>query len=294
MKKYDPSTYTYGYEIEWGDIDRTLEIPEHLGSWEYAETDIVNIHDPYKYVACDPLGTDPPVGGEINTKPTATVEEQVDRIMEIHQLFVGHGNQPSASCVNHGHLHVYVPGLKDDVDALKRLVAYIQKNQEATIEHLYGFYDHPEMKKSKGAKMYLKLDGGRPMPDYMCDNIISLAEDFDHFIKLHAAGKDGVSMGRPFRFAINTYCMKHTGTIEFRCFRSTTDRKQIEDQYRFAVKFIDAALNDGPSVNEILFDEGYTYEFPPFVWDFKEYNGWVATKHPKERGDKKREFHEVA
>ena len=291
---YNKDDFTYGYEIEWGDIDRNLEIPEHLGSWEYAETDIVNIHEPYKYVACDPLGKEPPMGGEVNTKPTATWEQQVDRIMELHQLFVDHGNQPSASCVNHGHLHVFVPGLKDDVESLKKLVAYIQKNQALTIEHLYGFYDHPEMKRSKGAKMYLKLDGGRPMPDYMCDNIINLATDFDHFIKLHAAGKDGVSMGRPFRFAINTYCMKHTGTIEFRCFRSTTDRKQMEDQFKFAEKFIDAALNDGPNVDEILFEQGYKYDFPPFVWNYLEYNGWVATKYDKSRGEKHREFFEVA
>ena len=291
---YNKDDFTYGYEIEWGDIDRNLEIPEHLGSWEYAETDIVNIHEPYQYVACDPLGKEPPMGGEVNTKPTATWEQQVDRIMELHQLFVDHGNQPSASCVNHGHLHVFVPGLKDDVESLKKLVAYIQKNQALTIEHLYGFYDHPEMKNSKGAKMYLKLDGGRPMPDYMCENIINLATDFDHFIKLHAAGKDGVSMGRPFRFAINTYCMKHTGTIEFRCFRSTTDRKQMEDQFKFAEKFIDAALNDGPNVDEILFEQGYSYDFPPFVWNYLEYNGWVATKYDKSRGEKHREFFEVA
>jgi hypothetical protein len=84
----------------------------------------------------------------------------------------------------------------------------------------------------------------------MCDNINELATDFNHFIKLHAAGKDGVSMGRPFRYAINTYCMKHTGTIEFRCFRSTIN--------------------------------------------LDEYYGWQQTKYPKERGEKKREFHEVA
>ena len=288
---YDKEKFTFGYEIEWGDIDRTLEIPEHLGAWEYAETDIVNIHEPYRFVACDPLGTEPPVGGEVNTKPTATWEEQVDRIMELHDLFVANGDQPSASVVNHGHLHVYVPGLKDDVESLKKLIAYIQKNQTDTIEACYQFRDKNEMKLLKGAKMYLKLDGGREMPDYMCENIINLTTDFDHFIKLHAAGKDGVSMGRPFRYAINTYCMKHTGTIEFRCFRSTTDRKQIEDQFKFAVAFIDAALNDGPSVEQIL-DE-YDYDFPPFVWNPGEYKGWVNSKYDKSRGNKKREFHEV-
>lgn len=291
---YNKENFTWGYEVEWGDIDRRLTIPEDLGKWEYAETDIVNLHEPFKYVACDPLGTDPHMGGEVNMMPTKTWQEQVDRIIDLREFFKSNGNQPTASCVNHGHLHVYVPGLKDDIVALKKLIAYIKANQNAVIEHCYGYYDHPEMKNSKGAKMYLKFDGGRPMPDYMCDNIINLATDFDHFIKLHAAGKDGVSMGRPFRFAINTYCMKHTGTIEFRCFRSTTDTQQIKDQFKFAEKFIDAALNDGPSVENILFEQGHQYKFPPFVWDWKEYNGWVNTKYEKERGNKVREYHEVA
>ena len=290
---YNKSDFTWGFEVEWGDIDRRLQIPEHLGKWEYAETDVVNIHEPFKYVACDPLGTDPHMGGEVNTMPTKTWQEQVDRVMELKKFFEDNDNKPSASCVNHGHLHVYVPGLKNDIVSLKKLVSYIKRNQQKTIEALYGFYDHPEMKGSSGAKTYLKWDGGRPMPDYMCDNIVNLATDFDHFIKLHAAGKDGVSLGRPFRFAINTYCMKHTGTIEFRCFRSSTNRKEIEDSFKFAEKFIDAALNDGPDVEDILYGD-YNYEFPKFVWDFHEYNGWVKTKYDKERGNKVREYHEVA
>lgn len=290
---YNKNDFTWGFEVEWGDIDRRLQIPEHLGKWEYAETDVVNIHEPFKYVACDPLGTDPHMGGEVNTMPTKTWQEQVDRVMELKKFFEDNDNKPSASCVNHGHLHVYVPGLKNDIVSLKKLVSYIKRNQQKTIEALYGFYDHPEMKGSSGAKTYLKWDGGRPMPDYMCDNIVNLATDFDHFIKLHAAGKDGVSLGRPFRFAINTYCMKHTGTIEFRCFRSSTNRKEIEDSFKFAEKFIDAALNDGPDVEDILYGD-YNYEFPKFVWDFHEYNGWVKTKYDKERGNKVREYHEVA
>lgn len=289
---YDKNTFTWGYEVEWGDIDRRLQIPPHLGKWEYAETDIVNIHDPVKYVACDPLGEEPHFGGEVNTMPTKTWEEQVDRIMELKQFFEDNGNQPSASCINHGHLHVYVPQLKEDLDGLKRLIKYIKANQDDVIENCYRYYDDPMMKKAKGATMYLKYDGGRAMPDYMCDNIVNLAENFEHFIKLHAAGKDGVSMGRPFRYAINTYCMKHTGTIEFRCFRSSVNRQEIEDQFIFAERFIDAALNDGPSVREILAER--KYNFPPFIWNLGEYLGWVKTKYDKSRGEKKREYHDVA
>jgi len=257
---YNKETFTYGAEIEWGDIDRRMAIPTNLGKWEYAETDIVNLRPPFEYRACDPLGKEPWMGGEVNMMPTKTWQEQVDRVMKLYEMFLEYGNQPSTSCVNHGHIHVFVPGLKNDVAALKRLIAYIKANQHE--------------------------------PEYMCDNIINLATDFDHFIKLHAAGKDGVSMGRPFRYAINTYCMKHTGTIEFRCFRSTTRRNELESQFRFVEKFIDAALNDGPSVKEILAED--PFRFPPFIWNVNEYLGWVQTKYPKERGEKKREFHDAA
>jgi len=289
---YNSKDFTWGYEIEWGDIDRRIDIPQHLGSWEYAETDIVNIHPPFQYKACDPLGTDPYMGGEVNTKPTKTWMQQVERILEIKALFEANGNTPSASCVNHGHLHVFVPGLKDDIESLKKLTSYIRENQDTVIKNCYNFYDTNDMKNYKNAKMYLKLDGGRTMPDYMSSNIISGATDFEHFIKLHAAGKDGVSMGRPFRYGINTYCMKHTGTIEFRCFRSTTKREEIESQFRFVEMFMEAALNDGPSANEILSDN--SFKFPPFIWDTSEYDGWIKTKYDKSRGEKKREFHEVA
>lgn len=290
--KYNKEDFTWGYEIEWGDIDRRIEIPDHLGKWEYAETDVVNLYEPFANVACDPLGESPYMGGEINCKPTNTKEEQIDRIIELRDLFIANGNTPSAGCVNHGHLHVFVPGLKEDIDALKKLTRYVKENQEDTVDACYQFRDHFEMKGRKGAKMYLKYDGGRKMPEYMSDNIENLATNFDHFIKLHAAGKDGVSMGRPFRYAINLYCMKHTGTIEFRCFRSTTKRNEIESQFRFAEHFIDAALNDGPSVAELLFM--HNYEFPPFIWDAVQYKGWQETKYPKERGTKKREFNNVA
>lgn len=285
---YDPKKFTWGYEIEWGDIPRSTVIPDHLGKWEYAETDIVNLHEPYRGLACDPLGIEPPVGGEINTKPTNTWQEQVDRIMQIKDLF----EHPTASCVNHGHLHVYVPGLKDDIDALKKLVKYIRDNQHVVIDRCYQFRVDSDMSRAKTAKTYLKWDGGRPMPDYMANNIIEKANNFEDFIRLHAAGKDGVSMGRPFRHAINTYCMKHTGTIEFRCFRSSIDRKEIEDCFRFAEKFIDAALNGGPEADEIIFEGVYT--FPKFEYDHEMYVAWENTKYDKSRGNKQREFNAVA
>ena len=129
VKTYPLSSFTFGYEIELGDVNRGLTIPPELGKWETAETDIVNLRPPFALVACDPLGLVPPMGGEINTVPTLSWQAQVERILKIVAFFRRNGNEPTASCVNHGHLHIRVPGLTKDIAALKRLIAYIQENQ---------------------------------------------------------------------------------------------------------------------------------------------------------------------
>lgn len=288
MKQFQVNAFTFGYEVEFGDVDRRLPIPPELGKWESAETDIVNLRHPYALLACDPLVLIPPMGGEINTAPTKTLDAQVERILKIIEFVRKNGSETTTSCVNHGHLHIRVPGLVKDIAALKRLIAYIQLNQEDAIEACYQFRPTDEMRSCENATQYLKFDGGRRMPDCMCQNIIKRAKSFQDFIRLHAAGKDGVSMGRPFRYAINTYCLKHTETIEFRCFRATLNREELESKFRVAVAFIDAALNGGPTVKDILANEKFT--FPPFVWSREEYLGWNATKHPKERGTKRREL----
>ena len=63
-----------------------------------------------------------------------------------------------------------------------------------------------------------------------------------------------------FRYAINTYCLKHTKTVEFRCFRSTINRKQLEDKFKFVEEFMDSALNTNKKVWMLLRD--YEYDFP--------------------------------
>jgi hypothetical protein len=291
MKQYDSDKFTYGMEIEWGDVPRSFSIPEEHGSWEYSERDIINLRPPYQYVCADPLGESPPFGGEINTKPTKTWQEQVHRYFELERIFTEAGHPPTVGVTAHTHIHCRVPGLRDDIDALKRLTKYIKENQATAIEHVYGYFEHNQMKGAKGAKMYLKYDGGRPMPDYMSDNIMNLATDFDSFIKMHAAGKDGVSMGRPFRYAINMYALKHIDTVEFRLFRGTLRRVELESCFRFVKDFLDAALNNGPTVQELI--ESNNYIFPPMMWDLAQFIGWEKTKHPEDRGEKVRTYVEV-
>lgn len=288
---YNKNSFTWGFELEVGDVDRRLTIPENLGEWEFSETDIVNMHTPYKGAAADPLGLEPHWGGEINVKPAKTINEILDKIEQILQFFKDNGNTPTSNCISHSHIHVRIPGLKDDINSLKKLIVYIKENQHIVIDKCHNFRLDPLMSSTKTAKTYLKWDGGRPMPNYMCDNIINLATDFDSFIKLHAAGKDGISMGRPFRYAINTYCMKHIDTVEFRMFRNTLKREELEACFKFVERFMDCALNNGPDVQEILLETSYM--FPQLQYDHEAYLKWEQSKYDKSRGNKVRKFYEI-
>lgn len=289
---YSKDDFSYGFEAEWGDVNRGVVIPDILGSWEHSETDIINLRAPYAYKCADPLGIAPDVGGEINTKPSISIHDQIAKIALLQQLFENNHCEPTTCITSHAHVHIHVKGLIEDLPALKRLVAYIKQNQAVTIAVCGQYRDYDEIRRYKGAKMYLKYDGGRLMPDYMCDNIINLAKDFNHFIKLHAAGKDGVSMGRPFRYGINTYSLKHTKTVEFRFFRNTLDLQLLHNCFEFCEQFLLAALNDGDSVKDLL--EHYNWTFPPFKWDSLQYQGWLETKYGKERGKKQRTYYELA
>lgn len=315
MKKWDPSRWTYGHELEMGDVPRSLHPPKELGEWEYCETCSINRLPPYAGLASDPLGIDPPVGGEINTVPTRGWQKQVDRVVSIIDFYREAGHPPTISCVNDTHVHIRVPGLRDDVESLKRLTRYIQANQHAAIRLVHRFEYHETMKGTHQAVPYLKLGGGTPMPDWMADNIVEKAGSFEDFIQLQCRGKAGDLKARPsmpIRYAINTYCMKHIDTIEFRIFRATLDRKQLESCYRFVESFMDSALNGGPSVEEILgaktkaADDLFSlisgepsdvlapeWDFPKLVWEPELYRQWEKTKWPKTRGKKNRKLIEV-
>lgn len=278
--------WTWGHELELGDVVRSLTIPAAFGEWNYAETDIVNQREPYRYQGADPLGIDPPVGGEVNVRPGRTIDEVVNRIGDILGFFKNAGCPATiSSSIMEGHVHVRVPGLRDDIAALKRLTRYVIDNQITVVRRCVQYQEHPQMRFTKTARTYLKWDMGRTMPVWMGENIIKSARDFKEFIHLQRCGKDGVSVGRPFRYCINTYCLSHIDTIEFRCFRATLDSGLLKNCFLFVRDFMEAALTGGPSAEAIIRQKKYV--FPPFLYNHEEYLGWEKSKWPTSRTGKK-------
>lgn len=277
---------TYGLELELGDVDRRLEIPPELGAWEYSETDVVNLRHPYKNVCCDPLGLEPPMGGEVNLYPGKTVEELGKRAGDLFFFFRQNGCLPTSNCISHTHVHIRVKGLRDDILALKKLTFGIWAHQHQIFARAHAFQDDPNMEPK--VRSYLKWDGARPMPDYMVYNILMYAHDFEDFIRLQCAGHDPQSRGRPLRYGINTYSMKHTDTVEWRMFRHTVQMPEIMGCLTYAKEWMLAFLANHEPPEKYV-----TYPLPSFQYDADQAAGWLATKHPTDRGQKKRTLLEI-
>jgi len=289
-KNYDKNNFTYGFELEIGDVPRDIKIPKELGEWEYSERDVINLRNPYKLICCDPLGKDPPYGGEINTKPTKTINEQINKILSIIEFFKENGYSPTTNCVSHNHIHIHVPKLVSDIKSLKLLTQYIKENQSYTVKKIYDFKPFPEIKQT-GTTYYFKFDGGRLMPNWMCNNIINMSQSFEDYIRLHSCGKDGKARARPLRYAVNTYCLKHIKTVEFRFFRHSFNEEHLRSSFEFVKLFMDSALNKGPSVKTIL--NNNKFSFPKFIYNHEQCLAWKKTKYDSSRGKKERKFYEV-
>lgn len=278
MIEFDPTTFTYGFEMEMGDVDRTIIPPPEWGIWEHCEVDIVNMVAPYRGITVDPQGVDPPVGGEVNTMPTLGWQPQVERILKLYTFFKERGRTPTCPFSAYGHVHCHVPGLIEDMDALKNLMLYIRDNQEAFVNCVAPWRELPEMKQCPEAMRYLKFDGRRMIPDWRIANIIRYGTDFQSFIHHHSTDKTGTKYSRAARPAINTSCLQYTKTIEFRSFWSSFEELHLRSSFEAVAEFMNAALNTDEPWSEIEHRHP-EWEFPPMTWETDLALGWAATHH---------------
>jgi len=291
LGEYKKEDLSFGTELEFSNIPKNKEVPEHLGKWEFSELDVINTKGEFAYKCADPRGTEVPVGGEINTVPSKNFVDQVDKIMEIIDYFKE--DDIDVGITSHTHLHVHVNGLEDDPEALKRLITYIYDNQETTLRECYRYNEDliPKDKKFSKIKRYLKFDGGRPLPEWFKNNAVEHTNSMDDFLEAISWGikKEPIRFQR---YHINLHALKNSKTIEFRCFRGTLDKQEYLDMFAFVQEFILNALNGGDSVQTILSKKDY--KFPEMRFDENQAIGWQETKYDSNRcGNKNREFWEA-
>jgi hypothetical protein len=291
---------SFGAELEWSDVDRRQDIPEELGSWEGpkiagrnlgSELDIVNTRGKWKGIATDPFCIQCPVGGEIHVAPSYTIESQFTRIMRIMKLF----SMVGVACTNHGHIHVGVKDIWRDLESVKNIFRYTEKNEYSVLKFCNGYdkADRDKIRKSsvpKWAQDYLLIgDAKKINPELypLVENANCIDEIKYQLHKIPAIDYDwiidsGQVTENSHRTAVNLYSLLEVGTVEFRVFRASINPVEIYSSLVFCKRYMEEALKgwDGKSVEDIL-KEG-NFKFAKLNFNEELTKSWVATRGSKE------------
>jgi len=251
--RYSVLDFTYGVELEYADVDCFNELPKGA-KWSREDYTIVNSNG----IANDPKGELYEFGGEVNTKPTATMGEQIIHIKEINSML---RPRPVINYKCNLHVHIGVPGLIDDVDSCKRILKYVHDYVGQSFEicdpiviptaELYP--DAEELAWAKKRYRKNKLSHRCMLPEARYEEAMK-AETFGEFYDAHAPiGKSGKRVFHlaP-RAAVNMKSLKKHGTIEFRHFFGTLDMVKMRNCLIWCAKFLNAALNNMGEPTEIL------------------------------------------
>lgn len=215
---------TFGAELEFADVQYGHKLPEGC-KWNTQEETLVNSNG----VANDPKGRIYKFGGEINTRPTSSIEEQVDLFSEIVNSVM-----PKPT-VNHRcalQIHIGIRGLRDDLPRLRNMLIYITANMEKIIEKVspipHSFGDGSFNRWVIGSRHTM------PSPKEILKMFAaSTPEEFylAHF-NYSKAGKPQKHLHK--RWCVNLRSLwENDETVEFRFFPGTTD----PEEFRYALTF---------------------------------------------------------
>lgn len=298
-QKFDVNNISFGCELEWSDIDRRIDIPEELGSWEGpkiagrytgSEIDIVNTRGRWRGHGTDPLCMKCPVGGEIHVNPTNTITSQFYRILRILDLFP----TVDVACPNHGHIHVGLPGILQDLKTLKNIFEYVEVNEMAVLENCVGYtkeegFEVAHAHLDDWVKEYLLCGDGKMIhPNVFArvktaksvSEILEILQE-EKAIDFYYHDRSQKITKNSHRTAINLYNLIRMETIEFRIFRASINPVEIYSSLVFVDRFIREAVKglEGKPVVEIL-KEG-NFKFAKLNFNEELAQGWQETRSSK-------------
>lgn len=241
----DISKWTYGAEHEWADWPLDRPLPNGYGI-DTRDITMVNSTG----VAVDPKGKLHRFGGEFNTPPTDTIEGQVACLEELRALY------PEAT-VNYRsnlHLHIRVPGLKDDLRALKLAQSFIHYWMPLALPTIEPIptpraedYNSPEEYRGARRRFTRRKVSHHTLlkPERLRRQL-----DADTVERFLAAEVPHTKDGRPQwhlqpRLCVNLRQMRETDTIEFRHWPGTLDPAELRLAFDWCEQFLERALSPG-------------------------------------------------
>jgi len=281
---------TFGAELEFADVLYGQPLPEGC-VWNKEDGSIVNSNG----IANCPRGKVWQYGGEINTKPTNTVADQVQIFNDVMEIL---DPKPVVNYRCNLHIHVGIRKLKDDLKKLKKLLIYINTWQYSIFELIEPIplphpLDYANKVEYRGAlKRYRRR--GRSHQTMLTTARMSrmlnakTTEDFylAHF-KLNRKGNPLKHLHQ--RCGINLCSLwQNDETIEFRHFPGTTDPKEFEAALIWCEAFVENALGKQLSPKDLLNKLG-DLKFPTFkLYEHELEKGYQKTYYKKPTKERKR------
>ena len=285
MKTFSPDTFSYGVELEYGNCWRGVTLTDGA-QWNFLDNTCVSSTG----IANDPQGKLYEYGGEINTRPTASIEEQVKHIELIKQALAAGGPAPIVNYRSNLHIHVRVPGLRENLPALKKLLKYIHTYEQQAFDIVETIpvpdpkFMKPEVYTWAKKRMNRRKTSHQQKLPVKRYEAMMAAQTCQEFFEEHAH-KD--AKGNPAWFqcpraGINLrQIFEATETIEYRHFPGTLDAKEMESAIRWCHEFTLTALNeDDTPPREIL--NRFDFKFPDFEpYEYETEQVYQATNFDK-------------
>ena len=266
---------SYGAELELADIDRSRALPPGCG-WDTKDFSMVNSDG----IAVDPTGRVHDRGGEVQTMPTCTLSEQVQVFREVMWTF------PEAK-VNYRsnlHLHVRIPGLGDDLEALKSLQRFIHEKFRDVVAVLEPIprptrEQYPSFEAMEGAVWRFnrrkKSHQTFLTPQRVAHQLN--AKTVEEFFRLEVPT---TAEGKPMwhaqpRCCVNLRQLMQTDTVEFRHFPGTCVAERFKAGLQWITYFIKAWQNNDSKQDLVDMALDIRDELPKF----EPYNHELETRY---------------
>ena len=276
---YNSDFWTYGAEHEFGDWNRDVPLPEGC-NLNFDDNTCVSSNG----IANDPKGKLFKFGEEINTDPTDTIEDQGYILARIAR-----STDAVANYRSNLHLHIHVPGLKDDLESLKMLLTYVHTHAEEAFRLVEPI---PVPSKNQPAEHYeweMKRYKRRQkshqhrINQKQYDRMMA-AETVQEFFEAecHKDAKGNPAWFQVPRAGINIrQIWEHSETIEFRHFPGTLDPKELYSAFLWVKNFMFAALNDHNLTPMDIYEQR-EWDFPTFPeYDFYQEQVYQYTNFDK-------------
>lgn len=230
-------------------------------------------------IAVDPRGRDWSLGGEVNTPPSGTPDGQGDLL----QTFLAMHPDAQVNYRSNLHVHVRVPGLREDLPSLKRLALFGFTNLDKIFPVIEPIpkprpedYSNDDMFRGARRRYRRRLVSHHTVVTYarmrVQQEVDDLAEFFSAEVPISFARNP---LGDPQwhlapRHAVNLRHLRDTETVEFRHFPGTVEPREVQAAVEWCRDYLRLALFGEPKegLNKLLFAVkimgDLPIEFPPY------------------------------